>query len=411
MLAWLYVQSWRERLTAFGESELLDAFETASAAMDGNVDAKQVRNRGGHAIRRLREQHMLVRVDGGGVARAGQFALSRLGSGIAEFYVEEDVLTRENLTLLLHAAEQTLETTLSRAQAMQKSGAPQQWVRTVEAPLRVTVSDLVRGIERRQRGLDIQQEAFQREVAELLSADWFGAVERCQELLDTSSGTLRELHEVMLGHIHRLQAYLFDLRDVCSEAPAAVQVVIERLIDQVDRVAAWSQNRQAAWVEYYEHVHGYLRDVVRLDPSRALAQRLRDQLARHQERPVTLMVAASSSLVQLREVTPRDPPPPVRRPKANRERAPKSGEPKPDPIATVEQQVVELLERGVRELSDIVAALTKDLDPAQRFLRTGWIAQAFAKRVHPRQVRERQWVRVDPKLAIEELETADNTGS
>jgi chromosome condensin MukBEF complex kleisin-like MukF subunit len=40
------------------------------------------------------------------------------------------------------------------------------------------VGDLVAGIERRQRGLDAQQEEVQAQIAKLLSADWFSAVAR-----------------------------------------------------------------------------------------------------------------------------------------------------------------------------------------------------------------------------------------
>jgi chromosome condensin MukBEF complex kleisin-like MukF subunit len=53
----------------------------------------------------------------------------------------------------------------------------------------MTVADLVAGIERRQRGLDAQQEAVQAEIATLLSADWFSAVDRCQSLLDATTST------------------------------------------------------------------------------------------------------------------------------------------------------------------------------------------------------------------------------
>ena len=75
-------------------------------------------------------------------------------------------------------------------------------------PLRVTVADLVAGIERRQRGLDAQQEEVQAEIAKLLSADWWSAVDRCQSLLDATTSTLRELNEILLRDAHHFVTLL-----------------------------------------------------------------------------------------------------------------------------------------------------------------------------------------------------------
>ena len=148
------------------------------------------------------------------------------------------------------------------------------------APLRITVGDLVGGIERRQRGLDSQQEEVQAEIAKLLQADWFGAVERCQSLLDTTTNTLRELNEVLLRDTHHFVALLQEIQALASEAEQAEsEGAVQRVIEHVDRIAAWGGARQRAWSDYYQYVHRYLRDVVRLDPDRALSQRLRDQVA------------------------------------------------------------------------------------------------------------------------------------
>ena len=59
---------------------------------------------------------------------------------------------------------------------------------------------------------------------------------------------------------------------IASSEPDA-EAVAHRLMDQIDRSVAWGTARQRAWSEYYQYVHRYLRDVVRLDPTRALTQR------------------------------------------------------------------------------------------------------------------------------------------
>src|SRR5688572_2700591 len=143
-----------------------------------------------HAIARLRAQRLLSRVDGAGLMRAGEFALSRLGAAIVSFFLEDEVLTSETLTLLTRTLESSLRDVVMRARA---AGDRAQLDAAVVGPLKVTVHELMEGIERRQRGLDLQQEQFQKEISALLSADWFGAVESCQTLLESTAGTLRDL--------------------------------------------------------------------------------------------------------------------------------------------------------------------------------------------------------------------------
>jgi chromosome partition protein MukF len=75
-------------------------------------------------------------------------------------------------------------------------------------------------------------------------------------------------------------ALLQEVQDLAEAAgmPEA-QEACQRVIEHVDGIANWGDARQRTWSEYYQYVHRYLRDVVRLDPDRALSQRVRDQLA------------------------------------------------------------------------------------------------------------------------------------
>ena len=102
------------------------------------------------------------------MVRTGEFALSRLATGIVQFFLEEDVLTRETLGVLTHGLQVALTGVREAAREVREPAA---WQDRVVAPLQVTVSELVAGIERRQRGLDLQQEDFQAEIRRLLEAD------------------------------------------------------------------------------------------------------------------------------------------------------------------------------------------------------------------------------------------------
>jgi chromosome partition protein MukF len=388
-------------LAALDEQQLLDIF----AAVCGLVapETEHVATRATHGLRRLREQQLLVRVDGAGISRAGEFALSRLGSSIVDFYVEEEALSPDHLDLLARTLLGSLTETRERARRAQK---PRDWQAGVVGPLRITTGDLILGIERRQRGLDIRQEEFRREISRSLASDWFGAIDRCQELLDGTAGTL--LNDLLLSYTHQFQDLLHDILELAVAADQAVaEAVAHRTAGHVDRIAAWGSARQAAWSEYYEHVHRYLRDVVRLDPSRALTQRLREQLNGHERTPFSLTVADAPPLLVLRTVIPPPPPAPVRRPRGERSAPPTETAPEaePDPLGT---RVRELISSGSRELSELTSQATEVLPSEQQFAGAGKVAELAARLAAPRLSRQRPWVAVREGLVIEDwqLETA-----
>jgi len=334
------------------------------------------------------------------VRRAGEYTLTRLATGIVDFYVQNEPLTRESLMLLSRTLMLSLTEVLSAARL---ESDPEAWQSRVIGPLRITVSDLVRGIESRQRGLDLEQEDFQRRISQLLSADWFGSLEQCQELLENTASTLRELNDILLRGSHELQAILQDLLNVVTtaDAPDAERAVLH-VIEQVDRIGAWGQSRQRAWTEYYEYVHRYLQDVVRFDPARALTQRLRKLLLSSDGRSYSLTLANAPALGVLREVKPAENPPPVRRPKQDLDVDPEERPAAPDPEQILEDQLRALLEEGVTHLSELTERVTEGLGDGERFVAAGRIAKVLARLTRPLSGSERPWVRVDQNLAIEQ---------
>src|SRR5690606_18332234 len=212
-LTGLYLRADRAALASFEEDMLVDLFEQVCDVVEPG--AENPRKRATHAIQRLRDQRMLARVDSAGIVRGGEFALTRLAAGVVEYFLADEALTRESLTLLTGTLRAQLAELLASAKKAQGAEA---WRTTVIGPLRVTVADLVAGIERRQRGLDAQQEEVQAEIANLLSTDWFSAVERCQSLLDATTSTLRELNEILLRDTHLFVALLQDIQTLASAA-------------------------------------------------------------------------------------------------------------------------------------------------------------------------------------------------
>ncbi len=396
-LAGLYLRANKAALASFEEDVLVDMFEQVCDVVEPN--AENPRKRATHAIQRLREQRMLARVDGAGIVRAGEYALTRLAAAVVEYFLTDEALTRESLTLLTGTLRVQLAAVLAAAR---NAGGEQAWRQDVVGPLRITVGDLVTGIERRQRGLDAQQEEVQAQIATLLSADWFSAVDQCQVVLDTTTATLRELNEILLRDTHHFVALLQEIQALATAAANQEgEEAAQRVIEHVDRIAAWGGTRQRGWSEYYQYVHRYLRDVVRLDPSRALSQRLRDQLAAWPSRPFHLLVAHSPSIRLLRQLEDRAERPLVSRPRTDRE-APPEWVDAENALADVDTMAAGAVEAGARTLAEVTSRLLPALPDATHYAATGRIADAVARLAAVSTDRERAWVPIRERLEIED---------
>lgn len=396
-LASLYLRADRDALASFAEEVVVDLFEQVCDMVEPGAD--NPRKRATHAIQRLRDQRMLARVDGAGVVRSGEYALTRLAAAVVEFFFADEALTRESLTLLTRTLlGQLAEVKGDASRALTEEA----WRDRVVGPLRVTVGDLVGGIERRQRGLDVAQEQLQRDIAGLLQADWFGSVDEAQNLLDATTSTLTELNVVLLRDTHQLVALLQEVHDLAETAGMSdAQEAAQRVIEQVDRIAVWGEARQRAWSDYYQYVHRYLRDVVRLDPDRALSQRLRDQLAGWSRAPFHLVVAGAPSVRVLRDVSPRVERPVVRRPRAEREHPPEEVAAEGGEL-NLDALVLAALDAGAASLTQVTATVLSALPEARRFAEAGRVAACVAELSRVRSQRERPWIRVVGALEVEE---------
>lgn len=401
-LAGLYLRADKAALASFEEDLLIDQFEQICDVVDPG--AENPRKRATHAIQRLREQRMLARVDGAGIVRTGEYALTRLAAAVVEYFLQDEALTRESLTLLTGTLRAQLAEVLAAAK---KATNEEAWRLKVIGPLRVTVGDLVSGIERRQRGLDSQQEEVQAQIATLLLADWFSAVDRCQVLLDTTTNTLRELNEILMRDTHHFVALLQEIQALgAANEHTEAEEAVQRVIEQVDRIAAWGGARQRAWSEYYQYVHRYLRDVVRLDPDRALSQRLRDQLAAWPKRPFHLLVAHAPSIRLLRPLEARVEQPVVARPRADREATPEWVQAE-DALANLESQVRAAIAGGARTLAAVASQVLPHLPEAAHYAATGRISDVLVRLAAVRAERERPWAHVHDHLEVEDWQVSE----
>lgn len=400
-MAALLLRQEKATLASLEEDVLIDLFEQVCDVVDPG--AENPRKRATHAIQRLREQRMLARVDGAGIVRTGEYALTRLAAAVVEYFLADEALTRESLTLLTGTLRAQLAEVLAAAK---KADSEEAWRTKVMGPLRVTVGDLIAGIERRQRGLDAQQEEVQAEIAKLLSTDWFSAVDRCQSLLDATTSTLRELNEILLRDTTHLIALLQEIQSLAAASEHIdTETTAQRVIEHADRIATWGGARQRAWSEYYQYVHRYLRDVVRLDPDRALSQRLRDQLAGWPRRPFHLVTADAPSIRLLRALGARVERPSVARPRAEREVDPEWVD-QENVLADIDALVARAIEEGKTTLAAVSERVLPELPETIHYAATGRIVYTVALAARVCSARERHWVPVGERLEVEDWSIA-----
>lgn len=74
---------------------------------------------------------MLARVDGAGIVRAGEYALTRLAAAVIEYFLADEALTRESLSLLTGTLRAQLADILATAR---KAHNDEDWRQRVVAP-------------------------------------------------------------------------------------------------------------------------------------------------------------------------------------------------------------------------------------------------------------------------------------
>ena len=393
----LKLQSDREQEYNFSEGELIELFMQVCDTLDPG--GENLRARASHTLRRMREQRMLVRVDGSGIVERGDFALTSLATSMISCIVETDTLTTESLELLTNQLVGCLTEILFAAR---RAGTEEEWRKEVVVPLRVVVRDSVSGIERRQRGIDSDHEQLRRQITDLISAEWNAAIDQCRDLLEQASGMLRELNNILLRGRDKCHIQLNELQNLADEARQdEAQAAIEQVSQHVERVAAWGKARQSAWSAFYQQTHAFLRDVVRLDPNRALSKRLRDQIAGWPFQPFFLAVARGDPIRLLRPMESKVESPPVTRARTDRtlnivDVLPEDGE------LDLDALVAEVLQSGASTLAEVTEQILPQYPEADRYLVTGRVAEAVARLRRVAVDPERPWQRVAVGLEIED---------
>lgn len=284
----------------FNEDELHVVHQSVDRMTFDNLPETRQR-RCNEAIRRMLDQHLLICLEGS-EHRAHAYLITPL----AEQIVDSVTTGLEASKIALNTLFMTVSSHLQEIRdAAENGGNEPYWKLQIEAPLDITVSQLITAIDHRQRQLDREAVDTRKDVVELLKQDWQNAMSRCEHLLTSTQERLQDLQTLLLASCHKLRDLLEGIARYSEEAShfGAVNSVL-RLEQHLDRIEHWSTERLDHWESFHHRVHQYLRQFINMDEHKALMERTLDGIRRYQHRPWYLLCSAEEPMMRLREVAP-----------------------------------------------------------------------------------------------------------
>lgn len=280
------------------ESDLVDLFRYVSEAFDQSEAT--LTQRANNAINDLVKQRFLNRFSSEFTEGLAIYRITPLGVGVADYYVRQ----REFSTLRLSIQLSIVADEIQRASSAAEEGGDERfWRNNVFAPLKYSVAEIFDSIDLSQRMMDENQHQIRERIAELLSQNWHEAILSCEQLLDETSGNLRELQDTLNAAGDKLQAQLLRIQSclIGRDDLDFVDQLIVNLQNKLDRIISWGQQAIDLWIGYDRHVHKFIRTAIDMDKNRVFGQRLRQSIQDYFNAPWLLYTAKAESLLDLRD--------------------------------------------------------------------------------------------------------------
>ncbi|ABY69142.1 MukF protein [Actinobacillus pleuropneumoniae serovar 3 str. JL03] len=280
------------------ESDLIDLFRYVSEVFDQSEAT--LTQRANNAINDLVKQRFLNRFSSEFTEGLAIYRITPLGVGVADYYVRQ----REFSTLRLSIQLSIVADEIQRASSAAEEGGDERfWRNNVFAPLKYSVAEIFDSIDLSQRMMDENQHQIRERIAELLSQNWHEAILSCEQLLDETSGNLRELQDTLNAAGDKLQAQLLRIQSclIGRDDLDFVDQLIVNLQNKLDRIISWGQQAIDLWIGYDRHVHKFIRTAIDMDKNRVFGQHLRQSIQDYFNAPWLLYTAKAESLLDLRD--------------------------------------------------------------------------------------------------------------
>ncbi|TNH06401.1 chromosome partition protein MukF [Testudinibacter sp. TR-2022] len=280
------------------EHDLIDMFRLVSNEF--GLAEETVPQRANNAINELVKQRFLNRFSSEFTEGLSIYRLTPLGVGVSDYYIRQREFSALRLSVQLSIVADEIQRASSAAE---EDGDEHHWRRNVYAPLKYSVAEIFDSIDLSQRIMDENQQGIKEQIAELLTKDWQAALLSCEQLLDETSGNLRELQDTLNAAGDKLQAQLLRIED-CIIGRAELDFVGQLIVNlqaKLDRIISWGQQAIDLWIGYDRHVHKFIRTAIDMDKNRVFSRRLRQSIHHYFDAPWYLWTTQAERLVDLRD--------------------------------------------------------------------------------------------------------------
>ena len=280
------------------ETDLVDIFRHISTAFEQSQET--IATRANNAINELVKQRFLNRFSSEFTEGLAIYRLTPLGVGVSDYYIRQREFSALRLSVQLSIVAEEIQRASDSAE---ENGDEHYWRRNVFAPLKYSVAEIFDSIDLSQRIMDENQQTIKDEIAALLTKDWQAAISSCEQLLDETSGNLRELQDTLNAAGDKLQAQLLRIQDcvIGRSELYFIDELITNLQAKLDRIISWGQQAIDLWIGYDRHVHKFIRTAIDMDKNRVFSQRLRNSIHNYFDHPWFLWMAQAERLVDLRD--------------------------------------------------------------------------------------------------------------
>ena len=278
------------------ESELANYFQSIDRLESKDPNGTQARARA--AINSLHKSNIIVRSDCGGLSALEPiFSLTSLGRAIGEVISRNLQFDKETLKAIISEAIVRMSEIASKASS---ATSADEWRNLVTVPVRDFVEGAFERILRYQSSLDLRHEAVREEIFKLVQTKADQAIDPCVVLLDQSMQTIVELRDTLLGSLNKTEEIALDILVRARDAENAdAMAAINGILKRTNQISEWTHARMQAWSLHYQNAQSFLRNVVRVDPNRQGAERLKNFIMLFDETTPCLSVCREPAILHL----------------------------------------------------------------------------------------------------------------
>jgi chromosome partition protein MukF len=278
------------------ESELANFYQSIDRLESKDPTGTQARARA--AISSLQKSNIIVRSDCGGLSAVEPiFSLTSLGRAIGEVITRNLQFDKETLKAIISEAVVRMSEIAIKARI---ATTAEDWRNLVTVPVRDFVEGAFERILRYQSSLDLRHEAVREEIFQLVQTKADQAIDPCVRLLDQSMQTIVELRDTLLGSLNKTEEIALDILVRARDAgDTDAMLAVNGILKRTNQISEWTHARMEAWSLHYQNAQSFLRNVVRVDPNRQGAERLKNFIRAFDETTPCMAVCREPALRHL----------------------------------------------------------------------------------------------------------------